>query len=166
MPIFVRKNFDNHFDAEASFEVKESSGASIIAGCVLIVIFLFAYLKDAFNNSITILLITIGVLIIPALYFIKRGSSKAIVMTINKNGFYHYGKLITNWNNFIDVAVKEEEKMLSITDNFALFIKYYKDGEPGYFGRKIKLTNTQNRAEEEIIAAIKFYYQQNKKLST
>ncbi len=77
-------------------------------------------------------------------------------MTINKNGFFHYGKLITNWNNFIDVAVKEEEKMFSIKDNFALFIKYYKDGEPGHFGRKIKLTNTQNKAEEEIIAAIKF----------
>jgi hypothetical protein len=35
-------------------------------------------------------------------------------------------------------------------------LKYYKDEKPGYFGRKIPLTDNQDKSEEEIIAAIKF----------
>jgi hypothetical protein len=42
-------------------------------------------------------------------------------------------------------------------------IKYYKDGEPGYYGRKIRLTDTQDKSEEEIIAAVKFYYKNRQK---
>jgi len=36
-------------------------------------------------------------------------------------------------------------------------ISYYKDGEDGCFVRKIPLTNTQDRAEEEIVEAMKFF---------
>ncbi len=78
MPVFVRKNFDNQFNAEGSFEVKESSGCSIVAGCLLLAIFLYVYLKDAFNNSIVILLSTIGVLIIPACILLKKVRQKQL----------------------------------------------------------------------------------------
>ena len=39
-----------------------------------------------------------------------------------------------------------------------MMIRYYKSGEDGYFGRKIPFTDTQDKSEEEIIAAIKFYH--------
>lgn len=41
-------------------------------------------------------------------------------------------------------------------------IKYSKEGQSGYYGRKIPLTDTQDKAEEEIIAAIKFYHTHSK----
>jgi len=42
-------------------------------------------------------------------------------------------------------------------------IKYYEDGKPGYFGRKIPFTDTQDKSEEEIIGAVKFYYKNRHK---
>jgi hypothetical protein len=88
------------------------------------------------------------------------------IMTINKNGFFYYGSLLTNWSNFVSAEFLDEMPTLSSTssglsDKFSLYIKYYRDDKPGCFGRKIPLTNTQDKSEEEIIAAIRFYSRNN-----
>jgi hypothetical protein len=44
-------------------------------------------------------------------------------------------------------------------------IKYYKEGFPGYYGRKIRLTNTQDKSEEEIVTAITFYFKHYQKIA-
>jgi hypothetical protein len=84
-------------------------------------------------------------------------------MTINPSGFYYYGKLITNWKNFVSAQFVDNVPALSgsssgISDQFFLIMRYYKEGQPACFERKFRLTNTQDKAEEEILAAIKFYY--------
>ena len=84
-------------------------------------------------------------------------------MTINKTGFYYLGKLVTGWKNFIDASVTQDEENrripYDITDRFILLVRYYKEGEPGYFGRKFLMTAAMDKSEEDIIAAIKFYYE-------
>jgi len=41
-----------------------------------------------------------------------------------------------------------------------LSIRYFKEGEPGYFERNFLMTAVTDKSEEEIIAAIRFYYEQ------
>ena len=162
MPIFLQKISDESFNAESDFNVKESRGCNMAMGILLLVVSLGIIIADLTGTLSGPFIKVFYLLLIPAVLFIRRGSANQTVMTINKTGFYYGGQLLTNWDNFIDAKVTQEEKLLTIQDNFQLFIKYYKDGSPGYFGRKIPLTNTQDKAEEEIIAAIRFYYKQYK----
>jgi hypothetical protein len=161
MPIFLQKISDENFNANGDFHVKESKGCNLAMGIILLVLSLLIIFADLSGRLTGAFIKVFYLLLIPAVLFIRRGSANQTVMTINKTGFYYGGQLLTSWDNFIDAAVTQEEKLLAIQDNFQLFIKYYKDGSPGYFGRKIPLTNTQDKAEEEIIAAIRFYYRQH-----
>src|SRR5688572_23076006 len=158
MPIVIQKISDENFNAEADFEVKESRGCNLTLGIVLAIAVVLITYADLTGNLRGSFIRLFYLLSIPAVLFIRRGSANQTVMTINKTGFYYGGQLLTNWDNFIDARVMQEDKILTIQDNFQLFIKYYKEDSSGHFGRKIPLTNTQDKAEEEIIAAIKFYY--------
>jgi len=103
------------------------------------------------------------ILFAAALIVIAKGIKNKTVMVINKSGFYYYGELITDWKNFIEAEFIDDVPLPGMystgtTDRFYLLVKYYKEGQPGYYGRKIRFTDTQDKSEEEIIAAIKFYY--------
>ena len=43
-----------------------------------------------------------------------------------------------------------------LSDNLLKTIKYYKVNKQGYYARRIPFTNSQDKAEEEVIAAVKF----------
>ena len=58
--------------------------------------------------------------------------------------------------NFVNLF--QSEKLLTLKDNFVLVVKYYKTGIEGSFQRRLPLTFTQNKSEEEVAAAVKFYY--------
>ena len=160
MSIFLQKISEENFNADGEFHVKESKGCNLSMGIILLVLSSLIIIADISGNLGGPFIKVFYLLLIPAVLFIRRGSANQTVITINKKGFFYGGQLLTSWDNFIDAAVTQEEKLLMIQDNFLLFIKYYKEGSPGYFGRKIPLTNTQDKAEEEIIAAIRFYYRQ------
>jgi hypothetical protein len=93
----------------------------------------------------------------PAILFIVKGIKNRTVMTINMQGIFYQGKLVTNWETFYNAQITEDQKIASISDNFVLIIKCYNPQKQKYFDRKIKLTNTQSKSEESIIAAIKHY---------
>jgi len=91
-------------------------------------------------------------------------------MKINREGIYYYGQLLTDWDNFISWEFIDELPIPSygtdaVNDQLFLMIKYYKDNLPGYYGRKIRLTNTQDKSEEEIVGAIKFYFKHYQKIA-
>lgn len=95
--------------------------------------------------------------------FIKSRKDKT-VFVVNNEGFYYYDNLITNWNNFVSARFLDEVPALAkdsagISDKFFISLRYYKDDQKGCFERKFALTNTQDKSEEEILAAIRFYYQ-------
>jgi hypothetical protein len=90
-----------------------------------------------------------------------------VVMTINRDGFFYYGSLVTNWTNFVSARFVDEVPQLSksslgISDQFYLAVRYRKEAGGACFERKIALTNTQDKAEEEIMAAIRFYYENSR----
>ena len=93
-------------------------------------------------------------------------TSKDITIMKIKTGFYYYGQLITDWDHFISEEFIDDgpaSPRSGAVDRFYLMIKYYKEGESGYYGRKIRLTDNQDKSEEEIIAAVKFYYKNRQK---
>ena len=101
--------------------------------------------------------------LVPTALFIRKARSKRIYIRINKNGIYQDEKLVTNWNNFLNAYISQKEaKYISIRDNFILVVEYLKEGSPKGFRRKIPLTNTQNKSEEDVLAAVKFFWNQSK----
>ena len=160
MPVLFQTISDDHFNIEQDFVVKESQGVNTIIG--IFILCLVVGLLSTIGIRWTIL-IPIASVAITAIAYIKNGVTNPTVILINKNGFYYYGQFITNWNNFIDIKFiddmpRAEIYTKGIQDRFGMMIRYYKDGEDGYYGRKISFTDTQDKSEEEIIAAIKFYH--------
>jgi len=101
-------------------------------------------------------------LLIPGAFFIARAKRNPIIIKINKSGFYYIGKKITDWEHFYSAALSQDDKQVgSIEDRFILVLKYYSLDNRGMYKMTIPLTNTQDKAEEEIISAIDFYYKIN-----
>ena len=93
----------------------------------------------------------------PAILFFVKGMKNRIIIAVNKKGIFYQGKMVTNWTNFYNAHIKEEEKLGRISDNFILIVKCYSEAKGDYADRKIKLTNTQSQSEEAIIEAIKYF---------
>jgi hypothetical protein len=161
MHSFFQEISDDQFNYEADFLVKESITMNLIISSFSLVLSIAFFSLSPWMAGI-MLLVPIGAFV--------RGFKNQVVMKVNSNGFYYYGQLITTWKNFISVNFLDEtfentRGAIREADRFFLMIKYYKDGRPGYFGRKIRFTDTQDKSEEEIIAAIKFYYKHSQAVS-
>jgi len=150
-------------NTNGDFVVKESVGSNIFIGVVFLLLALAALINftddtDKYHPPRTSFFVTIlAITLPPAILFIAKGFMHQTVMTINKNGIYYFGTLKTNWNNFINAYITQDEIPGSIQDNFVLILQFYKEGKEGFFETKIPLRNTQDKSEEEIIAAIKYF---------
>jgi hypothetical protein len=103
--------------------------------------------------------------VLPAILFFKKGKNNRVYIRINMTGIYQDEQLVTGWHNLLNVFISQEEKTISIQDNFILVVEYRKDGNKDGFRRKIPLTNTQNKSEEEVLAAVKFFWKEYKKVA-
>ena len=101
------------------------------------------------------------ILLAPAMIFFAKAKNKRVYIRINKSGIYQDEQLVTGWANFMNAYVTQKEKVLSIQDNFILVVEYMKDGSDKGFRRKIPLTNTQNKSEEEVLGAVKFFWKES-----
>lgn len=132
-------------------------------GFLFLAAFVLTVYIDRFNTDHPSIYQLFYLSVIPGIYLIRRGMINKTIMTINKNGFYYFDELVTDWNNFIDAIVKQDEKNrripYDVTDRFELIVRYGKIGHTGYFARKFLMTAVMDKSEEEIIAAIKFYYE-------
>jgi hypothetical protein len=137
------------FHPNYNFLVKETPWLHFLSGGVLLLMGA-VFVADGVFPVVPVLMTFAGGIILSL-----RGFARHTIIKINRHGFYHYGKLITNWDHFIDALVTQKEIPGSIQDNFILIIrssdgvKLYKDTIP--------LRNTQDKAEEEIIAAIRYF---------
>jgi hypothetical protein len=150
---FFQAVAEDQFQANGDFVVKESKQMRRIIGVFFFILSLFM-LKDFLWLGLLVGAVGIGALIV--------SMRNETIMTINRDGFYYYGKLLTSWTNFLSAEFLDElpvqtSSSAGLSDQFFLYMKYYKDGQPGCFALKIPLTNTQDKAEEEILAAIRFY---------
>jgi hypothetical protein len=160
MAAYFQKIPDEQFDFETDFVVKESKNMNLVVGIFFLIFSLAAFFMSVIMGGL-LLLFAIGTLM--------RSSKDILIMKISKTGFYYYDELITDWDHFISEEFIDDgpaSGRSGAVDRFYLMVKYYKDGQPGYYGRKIRLTNDQDKSEEEIIAAVKFYYKNSQKAVT
>ncbi len=160
MAVHFQKISDKQFHPKKDFIVKDSKTMNVVFGIAFL--FIALILSASFSKLFGLLMI------IPAILFFRKSNENKMIMVVNKNGFYYYGELLTNWENFISAKFIDELPLpapnsYGINDEYYLLLKYFKDGESGHFGRKIRLTNNQDKAEEEIMAAIAFYYKEYQK---
>ena len=96
-------------------------------------------------------------LLIPSLILFRKGMRNKISIRINKNGIYDGNIFVTDWSNLIKAYITQKKMTITIQDNFLLVIEYLKEGDDKGFRRKIRLTNTHNKSEEDIMGAIFFF---------
>jgi hypothetical protein len=101
----------------------------------------------------------------PAIYCFLRGQSKRVYIRVNKTGIYYNEQLVTGWPGLLKVYVSQKEKkgIYNIMDNFILVVEYKKDSSKEGFRRKIPLTNTQNKSEEDVLEAVQFFWKESRK---
>ena len=138
----------------SGFKVKEDVTLNFLIGglCLVFVVITLVYWTNNYVDYLS-LIFFLG----PALFFIMKGVRNRTVITINMQGIFYLGKLVTNWDTFYNATLTEDQKLASISDNFVIVIKCFDAQKNKYYDRKIKLSNTQSKSEEAIIAAIKHY---------
>ena len=140
------------------FVVKENRGLYLVLGLICLAIFIYSLTdKVDFDYTGKFRFKMMYLVAVPAFFFLARAlKAGRVIIRINKEGIYYFGELITNWQFFKDATVTQAEKMWTLQDNFILLI-HYADAEGKKYRSKIPLTNNQDKSEEEIIAAIKYF---------
>lgn len=146
------------------FIVKESSLTNIIIGLVFLGLFLLTLANYLNNDHVhgeyaarKLRYVLIGTSM-PAILFIVKGFIHTTIIKVNKDGIYCAGELKTNWENFINAEVKEIPVTGSYSDNFILFIRFYKSGEDDAIETRVPMLSTYNKSGEEVIEAIKNFH--------
>lgn len=98
--------------------------------------------------------------IIPAILILLKVRKGTIYIRINTKGIYQHEKLVTPWANLLNATLTQEEKkgIYDLGDRFVLLLEYNVPGKPKPVRRKIPLANTQNKSEEEVLAAVKWFW--------
>lgn len=145
---------------DEDFHVKESKSINFMAGGIMVAVFFvsMAFGDYGWSNYI----FGLGLFLIPGAIAIAKGRRNATLITINKEGFYYGGKLISDWKLFCDAAVYDRRAPGRFKDNFVMDLRYYSPDYTLIYTLSIPLTNNQDKAEEEIIEAITFYSTQSR----
>lgn len=97
---------------------------------------------------------------IPVVMILIKVRKGTVYIRINAKGIYENERLVTPWAGLLNVTLTQEERkgIYDISDKFVLLLQYSKPGETKPVIRKIRLTNTQNKSEEEVLAAAKWFW--------
>ncbi len=146
---------------DSEFVVGEEKILNYILAFLFLILFaigLVPSLKNSFSTE-RILDYLLIMALLPSIMFFTKARSRRVYIRVNKTGIYQDEILVTAWNKFLNAFIKEKPLTLQWRDNFLLVIEFTKEDPTKGFRRLIKLTNTQNKSEEDIIAAIKFFWQ-------
>ena len=154
---------ENHIqrklEKDGSFAVKESIFINSIIAVICFAVFAYGlYLvivrpegQDLFLDMFML------IAIVPGVIFMLKARSSVVYIRVNETGIFVSRKLLTDWQHFRSASFTQKEKVRSIQDNFVLLVKYHVRGS-GDFVKEVPLTNTQDKSEEEVIAAIRYFY--------
>ncbi len=152
-------------EKDSEFTVSEERILDYILAILFFVVFTTGLLY-ALKNNITgenVVGELLMLALVPSLMAFARARSKHIYIRINKTGIYQDEQLVAGWDKMIKAYIRQRQVTGQWQDNFILVLEYRKDVLVSGFRRKIQLTNTQNKSEEEIIEAIRFFWHLYKK---
>ncbi len=141
---------------EHEFLVSESQFINFIVAGALLILFTVALTMGA--GDLMNYLMAFGLFLIPGLVFLYKGFSKTVFIRINGQGIFFRGKLMTDWRHFYDAQLRDGRGIGSIQDKFLLDVRYYSADGKLLHKVSIPLTNTQDQAEEEVLAATYRFY--------
>jgi hypothetical protein len=146
----------------SEFVVGENKVLDYILASLFFGLFLYGLIDAIINHFTRLNYINFlfSVALLPALLFFKKGRSNKVYIRINKMGIYQDEQLVTGWPHLLNAYISQQEKVFNIQDNFILVVEYMKDNADKGFRRKIPLTNTQNKSEEEVLEAVKFFWKE------
>jgi hypothetical protein len=141
---------------DKDFTVKEWSALSYVVGGICLFVFVVSMLVGDYGwgNFFDAL----AWLVIPGGIFILNARRKKVYIMINRQGFHYKNGLVTTWDHFIDAQYLQKEVPGSYSDNFYILFRYRNAADGYIYELEIPLSSTQDKAEEEIIAAIQYYY--------
>jgi len=147
---------------ESEFVVGEEKVLNYIMTAFFIALFLYGLIDAIRRHFINIdyQSFIFALALVPAIYCFRRAHSNRVHIRVNSTGIYKDEQLVTGWSNLLNAFITQKEKtgIFNIVDNFILVVEYTRDGSPEGFRRKIPLTNTQNKSEEEVLEAVKFFW--------
>ena len=145
---------------DSEFVVGEEKILNYILGFLFLIIFVLGLVPSLKHSLSTerIFDYLLMMALLPAFMFLSKARSKRVYIRVNRKGIFQDEQLVTGWDNFLKAYIKEKPVTLRWRDNFMLVIEFTKDDPAKGFRRFIKLTNTQNKSEEDIIAAIRFFW--------
>lgn len=147
---------------ESEFVVGEEKVLNYIMTAFFIALFLYGLIDAIRRHFINIdyQSFIFALALVPAIYCFRRAHSNRVYIRVNRTGIYKDEQLVTGWSNLLNAFITQKEKtgIFNIVDNFILVVEYTRDGSPEGFRRKIPLTNTQNKSEEEVLEAVKFFW--------
>ena len=151
---------------DSRFEVNEEKALNIVVAVLYFLVASLGLVWSTKEKSWVAAAAIVGVVVFPGLVYFLKSRSQRIFIRIDKTGIYQDENLVTTWTNFLKAYVREEPPSMSmdmkrlpetIKDQFFLIIEYLKDDSGNGSRRRIRLTNTQNKSDEEIMEAITFF---------
>jgi hypothetical protein len=153
---------NNNLTKESEFTVGEEKWLNYILAFLFFALFAYGVVDAARRNfkNIDYQSYVFTLAVIPAFYLFKRGKSKRIYIRINKTGIYQDEKLLTKWDGLLKayLAQKEKNSFFNIQDNFQLVLEYRGPNAKEGIRRKIPLTNSQDKSEEDVLRAVNFFW--------
>lgn len=152
---------------DSEFVVGEEKSINYVMAVFFIALFLYGVIDAARHQfkNIDYQSYIFALTIAPAVYCFRRAQSKRAYIRINKTGIYKEEQLVTGWSSLLKFYLAQEKKksFYNIQDNFILVVEYSGTDPQKGIRKKIPLTNTQNKSEEDVLAAVDFFWQQYKK---
>jgi hypothetical protein len=139
-----------------AFLVRQSRTVNIVMGSALLLVFLVSMVNSGFN--LAGVLGGAAALIVLAFTFFGQGLKNRVVIRVDGTGFYQSETLVCTWDYFERAWLEEKAVVRSIQDNFVIRFQFYSEDRTKLYTRTIPMANTYDKADEEIIAAIDFYY--------
>ena len=149
---------------ESEFVVGEEKILNYILAFLCFALFLYGVIDAVRRHFINIdyQSFIFALALIPAFLFFRKARSNRVYIRVNKKGIYYHEKLVTGWPGLLKVSLAQKDKhyLINLQDNFLLVVEYRKEGSKEGLRRKIPLTNTQNKSEEDVLEAVNFFWKE------
>lgn len=148
---------------DSQFTVGEEKWLNYILGFLFLALFLYGLTDAILKNfkNIDYQSYVFALAVGPAIYCFRRAYSKRIYIRINKKGIYQDEKLVTDWASLLKASLAQDsnKKVYDIRDKFVLILEFKRRDDPKQgIRKKIPLTNTQNKSEEDVLEAVQFFW--------
>ncbi len=141
-------------------EPKELIVTESITLLILVAIFFFTifwyFITYNLDGNIIAYVLWLACMPLFLMLFWKR--SKKAIISINQQGIFSHGKLVTDWYHFQNVEIKQLPLRIGqINDNVVMIIRFLNTERNMLYEQKLKLSNTLNKSEEQMLRAIESF---------